>query len=176
MQPPQLLLPPAGEIERVHKVSMHSIAEDHRCCPVFRCEATHLKPPMPSPWRPTLGAGEDNASGVGRTISDDVDDGGAGGGHHHPSLLNAMQQQSSCHPPSRRMIPMTPDPQALRRQPSFRSAQVHLLSPPPDDGRASWALLSMSDLFDLFSYLLPYPAVLQICDSKLQPIYLPSSL
>ena len=35
----------------------------------------------------------------------------------------------------------------------------------------------MSDLFDLFSYLLPYPAVLQICDSKLQPFTnLPSKL
>jgi hypothetical protein len=35
----------------------------------------------------------------------------------------------------------------------------------------------MSDLCDLFSYLLPYPAVLQICDSKLQPFTnLPSKL
>ena len=38
-------------------------------------------------------------------------------------------------------------------------------------------MLSMSDLCDLFSYLVPYPAVLQICDSKLQPFTnLPSKL
>ena len=38
-------------------------------------------------------------------------------------------------------------------------------------------VLSMSDLCDLFSYLLSYPAVLQICDSKLQPFTnLPSKL
>ena len=42
---------------------------------------------------------------------------------------------------------------------------------------AQEGVLSMSDLCDLFSYLLPYPAVFLFCYSKLQPFTnLPSKL
>jgi hypothetical protein len=70
----------------------------------------------------------------------------------------------------------TQHPQAKKYKPSVPNvghdvASTHVAP------ESSVDLLSMSDLIDLFSYLLPYPAVLQICDSKLQPFTnLPSKL
>jgi hypothetical protein len=147
VQTPQLSSPPARERERLHKVSMHNIAEEAGAgrkdpChhPAHRCEtgmgpSSHTLAAASPP-----GAGEDDASGVGRTISNNVNNRGAGGGgRHHPLLLNTVQQRSSSHPPSQRTIPKTPDPQARRRKPSFPSAQLHLRPPPPDGGSASRA-------------------------------------